>query len=450
MLGARVVVGASAVFAVGVIAVVVATNWYRDAYAWVEHTSDVRLVIGRALGHAGRARSCEGLRLDVATFENLTRDNSLQQRRIPALRASVELACGDHSAPELTEQLAALDDTERSLMAQRRDRLEQVWRWTFAAFVLSTMGAVAAVALAQLLRRRANRALVESEERFRMLATSSRDLIRVHDPAGRPTYVSPSSERLLGYTPAELLARVPLSLGHPDDLDRMAASLVNLQKPHAPASTLEYRLRAKGGTYRWFETHTDPIRDEAGNLLRFYTTARDITDRVELERKLELAATTDELTGLLNRRGFTMLAGQALRVAVRQKQGVAVIAADLDGLKLINDSLGHEHGDRAIRHAADILRTTLRTSDVVARLGGDEFAALAYDVDAERVAPVLERLQSAIDAAPRIGPNPLSLSIGVALLPPRSSWPLEELMADADRQMYVRKRARKRQSSALG
>lgn len=448
MPGARVLIGASVVFAFGLIAVIAGMDRYADAYAWVAHTSDVRLVIGRALGHAGHSRSCDGLHQDLAAFAELTADNPVQQDRIPALRGSVDLACADHATPDLIDQLVALDATERSLMTERRDRLAGVQRWTLAAFVLSAIGAVAAIVIAQLLQRRTIRALADSEQRFRLLAASSRDLIRVHDAAGRPTYVSPSSERLLGYTPSELLALTPLSLGHPDDLERMRASLAHVQQPHAPGTTLVYRLRTKAGAYRWCETHTEPIRDDAGNLLRFYTTARDVTDRIELERKLELAAITDELTGLLNRRGFLLIAGQELRIAVRQKQGLAIVAADLDGLKRINDSLGHEHGDRAIRDVAQILRTTLRESDVIARLGGDEFVALAYDVDAERIAVVTERVRFALERAPSVGTYPLSLSIGVALLEPRSSRSLDDLMAEADQAMYVNKRARKATPSA--
>jgi diguanylate cyclase (GGDEF)-like protein/PAS domain S-box-containing protein len=254
---------------------------------------------------------------------------------------------------------------------------------------------------------------------------------------------------LLGYTPDELLAAEPLSLGHPDDLDRMNATLETVREPNMPASTLVYRLRAKDGSYRWFETHTNPIRDGAGNLLRFYTSARDITERVELEQKLEVSAVTDDLTGLLNRRGFMMLAGQEHRIASRQQLGLAVVFADLDGLKVINDKLGHDHGDQAIRALAEIMRVTFRESDVVARLGGDEFAALAYNVDQPRIDIVLERFRAAIGAAPPIGSTPLAASVGVALLAPGEQRSLDELVADADQRMYESKRARKGEQSQL-
>ncbi|CAN5736664.1 hypothetical protein BH11MYX3_BH11MYX3_16390 [soil metagenome] len=430
-------------FAAGLVAAVIGMNRYGEAYTWVAHTSDVRLVLGRAVGHAGHTFSCEGLRQDITELESLVADNAVQQRRTPALRGSIERQCSGQVAPSIVGQLSELDETERELMAERRERLADTRRLAITSFVLSTLGAMAAVIVAGLVQRRANRAIGESEERFRLLASSSRDLIRIHDAAGRPTYVSPSVEKLLGYTPAELLAEVPLALGHPDDTERMRQSLADVQEPHAPASTLVYRLRARDGTFRSFETHTNPIRDRDGNLLRFYTTARDVTDRVELEQKLEAAAVKDELTGLLNRRGFMLIANQEHRLAVRSKLGVAVIYADLDGLKPINDRLGHEYGDRAICQVARILSETFRDSDVVARLGGDEFAAFLHNVDQATVESALERLRFAIAGSPPIESYPLAVSLGMSLLAPGATTTLDELLADADQRMYEDKRARK-------
>jgi diguanylate cyclase (GGDEF)-like protein/PAS domain S-box-containing protein len=443
MHGSRLLAAAIAVLVVGLAAVAIGIDRYDDAYAWVAHTSDVRLVIGRAVGHAGQAPSCEGLRADLGEIAQLTGDNPAQQARVPALQASVARICAGAPAPELIDLLAGLDGTERQLMADRRDHLATVRRWTIGAFALSMLGSIAAAILAWRVQRRVLGALTDSEERFRMLATSSRDLMRIHDAAGRPTYVSPSVVPLLGYTVAEVLAAPPLSFGHPDDLERMERALADVQRPHAPGSTLVYRLRAKDGTYRWFETHTNPIRDGAGALLRFYTTARDITERARLQEKLEKVAVTDELTGLLNRRGFLLIAGQEHKVAMRQQHGVAVAYLDLDGLKTINDRLGHEQGDHALRLFADVLRDVFRESDVVARLGGDEFAALAYDVDGAEVDRILARLEATLADATLVGDYPLSSSVGVALCAPGQASSLDDLLAQADERMYEHKRARK-------
>jgi PAS domain S-box-containing protein len=307
MHGSRLLAAAVVVFGAGLLAAVYAMDRFSDAYGWVAHTSDVRMVIGRLVGDAGREPDCAGLRGDVEDFARLTVDNPTQQARLPALRGAVEEVCAGEPQPELIDRLGDLDATERELLVERRAHLADTRAWAIAALAMSMLGAIGAVAMAGVMQRRAVRAVTESEERFRMMATSSRDLLRIHDPNGKPTYVSPSVERVLGYTPEEMLAAPALSLGHPDDLDKMRATLTDVQANDRPGSTLIYRLRAKDASYRWFETHTNPVRDRDGKLLRFYTTARDITDRVELEKKLEAEAVTDELTGLYNRRGFLLI-----------------------------------------------------------------------------------------------------------------------------------------------
>jgi len=445
MRGTRLQTSAIVFFVIGVVAALIGMNRFDDAYRWVAHTSDVRLVIGRAVGHAGQRASCDGLRDDVRKLAELTTDNPAQQMRVAALRDASEEVCVGAASDGAIDQLAQLDDTERELMAHRRARLETVRLWTLSALAFATLGAIAAVSSARVLQARATRSLTASEERFRMLATSSNDLVRVHDPSGRPTYVSPSCEALLGYAPDELMAEKPLVLGHPDDLEKMRASLAAVQAPRSLPSTLVYRLRRKSGSYRWFETHTNPIHDSAGNLMRFYTIARDVTERVALQEKIERVAVTDELTGLLNRRGFTMMAGQQLRIATRQRIGVGVIFADLDRLKEINDKLGHDDGDRAIRALADVLRVTFREVDVIARLGGDEFAVFASNVDQVAIGLILDRVRTAISTAPAIGPYPLSASIGVALLAAGATGSLDQLIAEADERMYEIKRARRAQ-----
>jgi diguanylate cyclase (GGDEF)-like protein/PAS domain S-box-containing protein len=442
----RAVVVALLVFGSGLSAAVVALDRYDDAYGWVAHTSDVRLVIGRAVGHAAGDGSCAALGHDLDELARLTVDNPTQRDRVRALRASVARRCAGDPEPHLVAQLAALDATERQLMAERRDRLATTRRFAIVAFIGAAIAAMALVALAAWQQQRAMRALAVSEERFRMMAAKASDLIRIHDATGQTTFASPSCERLLGYTPDEMVNMSPIvQLGHPDDLPAMKEALVAIQERSAPPSMLRYRLRTKTGDYRWFETYTDPVRDLDGTLIRFYTTARDVTDRVEAEQQLERLSVTDELTGLLNRRGFMMVAGQEHRIAVRQKLGLAIVFADLDGLKQINDQLGHELGDRAIRQVGEILRATFRESDVVARLGGDEFAALAYDVDAARVEVVLARVRAAVEHAAAADPQPyrLAVSLGLALLEPGAKRSLHDLIGDADAQMYEVKRARK-------
>lgn len=439
MVGNRLLAGALVVFGLGVVAAIFAFERYSDAYSWVSHTSDVRLVIGRAIGRAGHTHDCKGLANDLAELSQLTADNPVQRHRMPELRASVDRICAGQTASDLVGELADADAEERQLLAERRDRLSSAERWAISAFICTLGLAIGIALLARYLTR-------ESERAFTMLASHTSDLLRIHDSAGRAVWASPSAKQLLGYTPEEMCAVTPIAgLGHPDDIPRMQAELERIRVPGERAQKLLYRLRDKAGAYRWFETWSDPVRDRRGRLIRFYTSGRDVTERIELANELEKIAITDELTGLLNRRGFTLMAAQQHKVAVRHGIGVAVMFADLDGLKAINDGLGHDHGDRAIKELGDVLKQTLRSSDVIARLGGDEFSALVFGVDQAGIEIVVNRLQAAV-AQVNTGEGrsfKLAVSIGLALQEPGQQCALDELIATADQQMYENKRKRK-------
>lgn len=166
------------------------------------------------------------------------------------------------------------------------------------------------------------------------------------------------------------------------------------------------------------------------------------------ERELEVrekhrVAMTDVLTGMLNRRGFYERAEQGLRMARRQGVECAIIFADLDGLKTINDRYGHCAGDVCLRSAARILQESFRDSDVIARLGGDEFAA--FTVDTTNTDVIVQRIEKRAAELFSEGefPHPISFSIGVAVCDPASDQPLEEFVSMADSAMYEAKRGRK-------
>jgi diguanylate cyclase (GGDEF)-like protein len=170
-------------------------------------------------------------------------------------------------------------------------------------------------------------------------------------------------------------------------------------------------------------------------------------ERHRLQVELRDLTLTDHLTGLYNRRGFLCLAQQQLKALGRSKKGLAVLFADLDGLKQINDAFGHEEGDAALVQAATLLKQTFRDSDIVARLGGDEFVVLTPEVGQEDVDGMTARLQRYCDEynAQRVHPYQISLSLGVAIAQPWHSTSLEDLLNTADQRLYEQKRWRKRQ-----
>jgi diguanylate cyclase (GGDEF)-like protein len=165
---------------------------------------------------------------------------------------------------------------------------------------------------------------------------------------------------------------------------------------------------------------------------------------VELQGELQRQATLDPLTRLPNRRGFVPMAEHRLEVAKRNHQPLALMFVDVDGLKGVNDTLGHATGDWLIAETAYVLRTTFRASDLIARMGGDEFCILfAAETDAA-VEGAARRLQTAMDHSNRDPERPfrLSLSAGVSRFDPEDPRTLDELMGVADERMYVKKRAR--------
>jgi two-component system, cell cycle response regulator len=192
--------------------------------------------------------------------------------------------------------------------------------------------------------------------------------------------------------------------------------------------------------------------DPYGYVLKPFT-PRELRAGLELalrrhaaDARLERQSNTDELTGLHNRRGFMMLAEQQLKVATRSKRRVMLVFADLNGMKFVNDTFGHEAGDMLLRDAAKALRLTFRESDILARLGGDEFVALAIEPDGE-ARDILElRLQATVrklnEDSSRL--HRLSMSVGICAWNPVLHPTLHDLLAEADAKMYEAKMQRRK------
>jgi diguanylate cyclase (GGDEF)-like protein len=164
------------------------------------------------------------------------------------------------------------------------------------------------------------------------------------------------------------------------------------------------------------------------------------------QESLRNLSLSDDLTGLYNRRGFFTLAEQQLNSARREGRDASLIYIDMDGLKRLNDTHGHEMGSRAIQEVADILRETFRSSDLIARIGGDEFVIFETSNGANDGGNDVQRLQNNVshhNARPSRNYE-ISLSIGVALMSADSALTLDELIKHGDREMYEQKRNKRR------
>ena len=171
-----------------------------------------------------------------------------------------------------------------------------------------------------------------------------------------------------------------------------------------------------------------------------------INERKRVEEILHELSLTDDLTGLSNRRGFFTLAQQELKIANRMIKGVSLVFADLDNLKNINDSFGHQEGDKVLIEAANILKKTFREADIIARIGGDEFVLFQIGNSGITMDKINERVQTAIHKynANADREYTYSISFGIAFCEPEGSYSLDELLAQADKSMYEQKRNKQR------
>ena len=191
-----------------------------------------------------------------------------------------------------------------------------------------------------------------------------------------------------------------------------------------------------------------PYYDKEGKLIGIVEGFRDISQRKEMENMLKEMSITDELTGLLNRRGFLAVAEKHLLLVDRVEESLYLLYADLDNMKGINDNFGHDIGDQALVEAADVLKSTFRKSDVVGigRLGGDEFAVLMFSSFAPSYNhPVLHRLEQHI-AERNQQPGrryELSMSVGIVRYDPENPCPVEQFLALGDKAMYQCKKEKK-------
>ena len=169
---------------------------------------------------------------------------------------------------------------------------------------------------------------------------------------------------------------------------------------------------------------------------------RDLADMIEKEVAAIQLATSDTLTHLRNRRGFMLVARQVLNFARRTGKPACLIFIDLDGMKRINDELGHDAGDRALIHIANLLSSTFRDSDIAARLAGDEFCVLLSGSSALAARTAIDRLSAAVEEHNRQSSPALSISVGLADWDPAGDESLDDLMKRADSEMYVHKRSK--------
>ena len=273
-------------------------------------------------------------------------------------------------------------------------------------------------------------------------------------PGNPVVYVNPSFERITGFSFDEATAggieRLLAHDGDEDDKSHGPEELLLAMREQRDGRAVLHSPRKDNGRF-WNEVRVAPVCDLAGRATHFVFTMSDITKARDSEEKLERMASHDALTGLPNRRMLMARMGQALALAERGNFVLAVAFIDLDRLKFVNDTEGHEAGDALLKTVAARMQACVRKSDTVARLGGDEFVLITlHNCEADcralartcvQIGELLAKIQKVLAEPIMLGNCPFSVtcSIGVSIYPEHGSSP-DLLLKHADAAMYLAKK----------
>ncbi len=290
-------------------------------------------------------------------------------------------------------------------------------------------------------RNQAEKALRQSEEKYRSILENIQEAYFEVDLAGNFTFFNDSLCRITA-SPREELMRANYKQFSDEENSKKVFLIFNkVYKTGQPPEAFDWLIIRKDGTKRYIEASVSLKRDSAGKPNGFKGVIRDITERKMIEQELNHLATHDALTGLPNRLMFSQLLNHAIQSAQRNRKQLAVLFIDLDRFKIINDSLGHEAGDIMLQEISSRFRHLLRAADIVGRLGGDEFIILIEDVnELNQVATLAHKiLTTTIKPVDIMGEEcRITASIGISIYP-TDGLDEQSLMKNADIAMYFAK-----------
>ena len=356
------------------------------------------------------------------------------------------------------ERISAYHSSDRypllMLIARGKDQVLETWwtdaRWRVAivaglTLLVASLGALMLRELAS--RHRLLRVISSKESDFRLLAESSSDMVTRIDFDGRLTYVSPSSLRVLGWSPEDLVGGQALAGLSNEDRTAVEKVVAEMRRGDRKEALIAYRTRHRTTGTVWLESALSVTRDpDSGHIDGVVAISRDVTEHKQLEGHLSRLATLDSLTGLANRRFLDDRAERELALAWQMLQPIAVLLIDADHFKSFNDAYGHQAGDHCLQQIAAVIQGhATRRGDLAARYGGEEFALLLAETDLHGCRIVAERIRQAVEdlQIPHRGNSAapwVTISIGAACLdPPSATSTMAGLVHIADTRLYKAK-----------
>ena len=403
--------------------------------ALVETSTDLMTLIGAD----GRIRFVNEASREVLGYE----PSEMTDRHVRDFIASEELPGVDAAFERI---VGGEPRFRRPLRARRKDGSEV--HLMFNASPLSTtdgrVTGVVAIATDVSDLVAAQERLAEAEGRYRSLVEQLPAVSYIAEPGANGVwrYVSPQLERMLGFSQEEWTSDPTLWARriHPEDRDRVLEEEQRDSVLGVPLAS-EYRMITKDGRVVWIRDE-GVLRAGPGERAHYEGMLTNVTERKSFESQLQFLADHDPLTGLFNRRRFVEELDLEIKLMRRDGHPSSLLMLDLDGLKRVNDTMGHQIGDTLLRQTAELLRDRLRETDSVGRLGGDEFAVLLRGSRVNEAAAVAQDLQERFRTRERIiSAEPIRPTISIGLTSLRRNFTgADEAVGAADRAMYEAKR----------
>ena len=303
------------------------------------------------------------------------------------------------------------------------------------------MGAAAGFGVHARKRRRSEEELIASREKYSSLVDSTEDSIYLVDRQCNYLFINRKHLIRLALTDGAFLGRGYRDFHSTEETEDFREKIERVFNT-GESSQYEHQSMRDG---KYFLQTLSPVRDTDGNISAVTVVSKNISERKQMEDELRALSLTDELTGLYNRRGFLTLAEQQLKIASRLNKKLYLLSADLDDLKVINDSFGHHEGDSALIETSKILRQNFRDSDIIARIGGDEFVVMPIEMSDDLSETILNRLNQGFEKSNEKNKMRyrISISTGIVSYDPDQPVSVEDMLVQADKAMYEHKRLKK-------